>query len=271
MTYLVTGATGKAGREVVARLQRGGHPVRALTRDARRAGLAGVEVVEGDLTRPETLETAFKGVTGVHLLTIGGDDYATLTTGPEIVRLAAEAGVRRISVLWNGFWGPVEQAVATSGLEWTVLEATDFYANTFTWAERLRTSGLLDEPYADVPTAGVDEADVGAVSAAVLTSEGHGGQRYTVTGPEVLSPRDKLRILGDAVGQRFTFDELTRQQALDRYSAAGMDPEMAEFLLDWHGNPPAAATRVSPVVERLLGRPPRAFASWAAENAASFR
>ncbi|CAL9670558.1 NAD(P)H azoreductase [Actinosynnema sp. ALI-1.44] len=271
MTFLVTGATGKAGGEVVAHLRRGGHPVRALTRDARRAGLTGVEVVEGDLTRPETLETAFKGVTGVHLLTVGGDDYATLTTGPEIVRLATEAGVRRISVLWNGFWGPVEQAVATSGLEWTVLEATDFHANTFTWAERLRTSGVLDEAFADVPTAGVDEADVGAVSAAVLASGGHGGRRYPVTGPEVLSPRDKLRILGDAVGQRFTFDELTRRQALDRYVAGGMDVEMAEFLLDWHGHPPAAATRVSPVVQDVLGRPPRGFVAWAAENAASFR
>lgn len=67
MTFLVTGATGKAGRHVVDHLLHGGQQVRALTRDPAKADLPPqVEVVAGDLTAPETLAPAFDGVTGVH-------------------------------------------------------------------------------------------------------------------------------------------------------------------------------------------------------------
>lgn len=103
MTFLVTGATGRAGRHVVDHLLRTGRRVRALTRNPDGAGLPEpVEVVRGDLTDPGTLGPAFDGVEGVHLLTVGGDDYATLRTGPELVRLAEKAGGRRVALLWNG-------------------------------------------------------------------------------------------------------------------------------------------------------------------------
>src|SRR5688500_4754052 len=103
-----------------------------MTREPARAVdlPAGVEVVAGDLTDPATLPAALDGVVGVHLLTIGGNDYATLGTGPEIVELAEKAGVRRIAVLWNGKPGPVEDAVRAGGVEWTMLQAVDFMSNT---------------------------------------------------------------------------------------------------------------------------------------------
>jgi len=50
---LVTGATGRVGREVVTQLLAAGVPVRALTRRPATAALpADVEVVAGDLTVP---------------------------------------------------------------------------------------------------------------------------------------------------------------------------------------------------------------------------
>lgn len=61
MTILVTGATGTIGSVLVGRLIDAGHRVRALTRDAQAANLPEqVEVVEGDLTRPESLEPALR-------------------------------------------------------------------------------------------------------------------------------------------------------------------------------------------------------------------
>lgn len=115
MTLLVTGATGKAGRHVVRHLLEAGHQVRALTRDPARAALPdGAEVVAGDLTDPASLAPALRGVLGVHLITVGGDDYATLRTGPELVTRFTEAGVRRVVVLWNGQPGPVEEAFERS-------------------------------------------------------------------------------------------------------------------------------------------------------------
>ncbi len=91
---LVTGATGRIGGEVVAGLLAAGAKVRALTRDPAAARLpAGVEVVAGDLTRPESLEAGLDNVAAVFLAW-----PAPAATAPEVVaRVAAHA--RRIVLL----------------------------------------------------------------------------------------------------------------------------------------------------------------------------
>lgn len=273
MTYLVTGATGRAGRHVVSELLARGVPVRALTRDPARAAVlpAGVEVVAGDLTDPATLTTAFEGVVGVHLLTVGGDDYATLSTGPEIVALARRAGVRRLAVLWNGRPGPVEEAVRAGPLEWTMLQPVDFMGNTLGWADSIRGAGEVHEPFADVRSALVDEADVGAVAAEVLTGDGHAGRVYTLTGPQALTPRQRLATVAEAVGRDLRFVELTEEQARARWRRAGYDEELVDLLASWQGDPPPVAYTVTDTAARLLGRPPRTFADWARAHAAAFR
>jgi uncharacterized protein YbjT (DUF2867 family) len=274
MTYLVTGATGKAGRHVVDHLLRAGHPVRALTRDPARAAArlpAGVEVVAGDLTRPDSLEPALAGVTGLHLLTAAGEDYATLRTGPRIVELAREAGVRRVTVLWNGAPGPVEEAVADSDLEWTRLQPVDFMGNTLGWADDIRTGNVVREPFGDALNAVVDEYDVGAVAAAVLTGDGHAGRAYTLTGPAALSARDQVRVIAATIGADLRFVELSEEQARQRWRDAGHGEELVDLLLAWRADPPAAAYTVVPTVAELLGRPPRGYATWVAEHAAAFR
>jgi uncharacterized protein YbjT (DUF2867 family) len=269
MTYLVTGATGKAGRQVVTALLDGGHRVRALTRDPVRATFpAGVEVVVGDLTKPSSVP--FDGVVGVHLITVGGDDYATLDTGPELADLAKKAGVRRVAVLWNGEPGPVEAAIEKSGLDWTWLQANDFMGNAHHLAPAIRADGQVVEPFGDVPAAVVDEADVGAVSAAVLTQDGHSGKAYALTGPEALTPRQRLAIIGAAIGHELRFVELTEAQARERWRQQGVAEEMIDILASWQGHPPPHAYTVTAAVEEILGRPPRSFAQWAADHVSAF-
>jgi len=121
VTTLVTGATGNTGRHVVAELLRRGERVRALTRNpVAAAGRFPVEVelVTGTHTTPERLDAALDGVNRLHITVTAGLAEA----GPELVRRAVGAGVRRITVVWGGEVGPVEQAVADSGVEWTRLE-----------------------------------------------------------------------------------------------------------------------------------------------------
>jgi len=67
---LVTGGTGLIGSEVVRLLSQAGVPARALVRDPRTGPeLPGVTWVIGDLTKPETLPSAFAGCTKLFLLT----------------------------------------------------------------------------------------------------------------------------------------------------------------------------------------------------------
>ncbi|MFG3440168.1 NAD(P)H-binding protein [Nonomuraea sp. NPDC047897] len=271
MTYLVTGATGSVGRHVVDELLRAGHPVRALTRDPARAALPeGVQVVRGDLTRTTTLAPALDGVTGVHLIDVGGPNYTPLPNGQEIVDLLARAGVRRVTLLSSWAPGTLEPAVTGSDLEWTYVQPTEFMANALAWAESVRTGGVVEEAFGATRTAMVHEADIGAVIAAALTEDGHAGNSYGLTGPELLDMPAKVRILAQAIGREITYVELTVEQLRERHRAQGVPQEMIDFHVAAFGEVPEDAYQVTPTIEQVTGCPPRTFRQWAQEHAGAF-
>ncbi len=144
---LVTGAAGFSGSRIIARLaQEGEHPralVRNLERARRRLPESGVELIQGDTTRPDTLEAAVAGVdTVIHTAFITADRkqgpgvnyYETNVQGTtNLVAAARRAGVRRIVVLSGLGTKPAapgsymqgrylaEEAVKQSGLGWSIL------------------------------------------------------------------------------------------------------------------------------------------------------
>ncbi|MFD4371907.1 SDR family oxidoreductase [Streptomyces sp. NPDC058486] len=271
--FLVTGATGTVGRQLVAALTAAGHEVRALTRDAARAAdlPPGAEAYVGDLTDPETLAGAFEGVTGVHLITFGGPYFTPLETAPRLLELARAAGVRRVTVLHGGGETPLEDAVrAADDLDWTVLMPVEFMANALEWADGIATTGAVREPFTDRKSAMVHEADIAAVAATALTEDGHGGREYLITGPEVLTVTDKAAILAAARGARIDVVELSETEAVEEWRAAGQPEDLIEFLLDVYGNTPEVGRTVADTVEKVTGRPARTFAEWAAAHASAF-
>jgi uncharacterized protein YbjT (DUF2867 family) len=269
---LVTGATGTVGRQVVAELLARGHEVRALTRDAAKAAFpAGVEVVEGDLTQPDGLAPALEGITGLHLITFGGAAFTPLETGPRILELARSAGVRRITVLHGGGPTPLEDAVrADDGVVWTVLMPVEFMANALEWADGIVASGEVREPFVSRLSAMVHEGDIGAVAAVALTEEGHAGQEYVITGPELLTVGDKVATIAAAAGREIALVELTEEQAVEQWRAVGLTEDVVGFLLEAYGNTPEVGRTVASTVEKVTGRPARTFAQWAAEHADAF-
>ncbi|WP_280498081.1 NmrA family NAD(P)-binding protein [Nocardia asiatica] len=269
MTTLVTGATGNTGRHVVTELVRRGERVRALTRNPAAAAKilpTGVELAAGTHTAPERLDAALEGVSRLHVTVTAG----LAEVGPELVRRAVAAGVRRITVVWGGRVGPVEQAVADSGVEWTRLEPQEFMSNTLTWIESVRAEGVVREPY-DFPSALVHEADIAAVAAVALLQDGHAGHAYNLTGPQSLTPRERIAILSSAVGRDIAFVPITHEHAVDRLVATGVSRADAEYVIDWYAAPGPAATTVVDTVERITGRPARTFEQWVAEHAQRFR
>jgi len=272
MTILITGATGNVGRHLVGQLLQTGHAVRALTRNAANAQLpAGVEIVEGDLTKPETLAPALEGVSGLHLINFNGDDYAPLQTGKTLMAMAERAGVQRVTVLLGGDKGALEQAVEESSLAWTLLQPVEFMSNGLTFASEIQAGGAVQVPFADRRSAIVHDADIAAVGAVVLTEQGHGGQTYTITGGEVLTPRDMIRTIGDALGREIAIKELNEAEARTAWQAAGLPADTIEFLIWVYANTPPIGYTVVPTVQQVTNRPPRTFKQWVAENIEHFK
>jgi uncharacterized protein YbjT (DUF2867 family) len=272
MKILVTGATGNIGRMVVDELlARGADDVRALTTNPARAQLPdGVEVAEGYLRRLETLPAAFAGVDRVYLAPV-------LETVTDVVRLAREAGVRHIVDLSEDEttdWQPIAQAVESSGLGWTHLYAGEFVENTAVWADQVRTTGEVREPYPDAANAPVAMDDIARVAATVLLEEGsaegsHAGRVHTLTGPETMTRAERVRRLGQVLGRDLTF----RQVSLDE-AAAALEPSMGEYAR-WYvegfagmvERPQLATTTIADVT----GAPATTFEQWAVANADAFR
>ena len=274
MRIFVTGATGTVGRHVVEHLLTVGAQVRALSRRPESARLpATVEVVGGDLEKPEFLASALEGIDRMYLLAAGNTQ--------QVVHLAKQAGVRRIVVLSSAsagfendpggeFHRAAERAVEDSGLELTHVRPGMFAGNLLDWAGAIRTEGVVKAPYDAARQAPVHELDVAVVAATALWSDGHNGKIYTLSGPEALTKAEQVAAISKGTGREIRFEELTPEQWREH-----VKEETPPFVVDWllglwaqtvdHPEP------VLPTVQEVLGRPARTLVEWAADHAEDFR
>ncbi|ROT33988.1 NAD(P)H-binding protein [Micromonospora sp. HM5-17] len=288
MTILVTGATGTVGRLVVELLVKAGERVRAMTRDPRSARFPdGVEVVPGDLTKPAGMTAALTGVERMYL-------FPVAQTAREVVERARQAGVRRVVVLSSGavtggfdidFHPPVERAVEESGLEWTHVRPGEFMANRlWIWGPSIRAESVVREPFPDVAWCPVHERDIAEVAAAALLEDGHHGRAYDLNGPELISRREQVRAIAEAIGRDVRLEVVTPERARELYrQQGGFAADNADFLLgftDYAGNEsdPTSIENLNlgergplPTAQDVTGRPARTFAQWARDHADDFR
>ncbi|GAA0258482.1 NAD(P)H-binding protein [Saccharothrix mutabilis subsp. mutabilis] len=269
---VVTGATGNVGRPLVETLAAAGEEVVAVSRGT---GVTGVPHRRADLTDPASLAPALVGASAVFLLT--SPDY--LGSGAafgDVVDVVRAAGVRRVVLLSSQGVATgrhpdgIEQAVRSSGLEWTVLQPGAFASNAFQWAQPISTSRTAAAPFGDVALPVVHTSDIADVAAAVLRSESHAGRSYVLTGPAAITPRQQVAAIGEALGEPVEFVELSRAEA-----KAGMLRHMpepvVETTLDLLGTPTPLEQSVNPDVESVLDRPARPFTDWVRRNVVAFK
>ncbi|WP_331748298.1 NAD(P)H-binding protein [Streptomyces chartreusis] len=277
---VVTGATGNIGRPLTQALTEAGQQVKAVSRHTA-AVPNGVRHVAADLAKPASLKPALDGAKALFLL-LSGDLHATGASPADIISEAANSGVRRVvllstlGVVTRPFGSTriamraLEDTLRESGLEWAILRPGGFASNALWWAESVRAQQVVAAPFGDVGVPIIDPADIAEVAAACLVDDRHTGGLYELTGPEVITPRQQAAAIAAALGSPVRFHELTRDEAKAAMTQ-NMPAELADDTLDILGSPSPAELRVSPDVERVLGRAPRPFANWAARNVAAFR
>jgi uncharacterized protein YbjT (DUF2867 family) len=276
---LVTGATGNIGREVVAQLRAAGCPVRALSRKPPQANLPDdVDVARADLMAPETLDRALDHVAAVFLVWV-----APLASAADaIARIASRVGrivflsapirtahpfFQQPNVLRSVHAG-VEELIEQSGVRWTILRPGPFALNCLSWwAPQIRNGDVVRWFHGEAATAPVHEHDIAAVAIRALCGKGHDGRDYVLTGPQSLTQREQLAIIGDSIGRTLIFDEISPDVARRDLLAPAW---VADMVLSAYAAAVDRPALVTSTIEDVTGTPARTFREWATDHAADF-
>ena len=209
MTILVTGATGRVGRQVVHQLANRGADVRALVRDPSKADFpASVNVVQGDMLDLDSLRRAFVGVRTLFLLNaVAGDEF---TQALIALNVARESGVERVvylsvmhaerfvNVPHFAVKSGAERMIEQMGFSATILRPAYFMDNEHIVKDVIVNHGVYPMPIGSKGVAMVDTRDIAEVAAIELIRRDAAPGKLpvetinlvgpdTLTGPELAS------------------------------------------------------------------------------------
>lgn len=262
---LITGATGTIGSHVVRLLSEQGVPFRAMSRRAHPGH------VQADFEDPASLNRALAGVDTVFLVTVppaptADHDFA-------LVNAARAAGVRKIvklSAIGSGevFGGQTigawhvaaEEAIEAGGFAWTMLRPPSFASNLLAHRALILAGEPVPNLAGDARQAVIDPRDVAEVAVAALTGNAHDGQRYDLTGPELLTFADQASILGRVLGRTVRITDAT--------DILGRLPAEVATGIDWARA--GGTAYLTDHVHRILGRPAGTFEQWVHDHRAAF-
>lgn len=278
--YLVTGATGNVGSNVVAQLLDRGEKVRVFTRDPGRAALWGdrVEVAIGEFGRPDTFARAIAGVEGAFLMNGGPDAEpfrqliaaAKAQGDPRIVFLStilASAPEFQIGKLHKD----KEDAIRESGLQGRFVRPGGFMTNAYQWIGPIKAEGIVYNAMGAGKSAPVAPEDIAAVAVSALTGSKLSGETFEVTGGQLLSVGEQVNILAEVLGKPIRCVDVPVETAIQGLIRAGVPAQIAaavgqsfEAVRDGRG------AAITDTIESVTGRPPKTFEAWAREHASRF-
>lgn len=284
---LITGATGKIGKELVLDLFARQSPFRAMVRSkeaVQTLEARGLQAVQGDLEHPETYGAALANIQTVFLLTTPQPDSVAIER--KFLTACKSMGVERVvrlSAMGANPWassallrnhGRCEAQLEESGLPWTILRPTIFMQNLAPFiGPTVSAESTLYAPAGAALMPWVDTRDIAAAAGAVLTSKGHEGLVYEITGPEALSYTDVAERLSTMLGRRIRFVDVPDGAARQSMVSMGISPWLAEGMITLYHlfKVNGATAMVLGTVERLTGRTPRTLMAYLQENEAAFR
>jgi len=280
----LTGATGKIGGETAKQLIENGASLRALVRDEARAAdlnAAGVELVVGDIADASIVRQGLDGADAAFLLLPNGEhqeanekrftDLAVAAGVKHLVKMSSmEAVAEAETPIPRAHWA-AEEYIRASGLDWTMIKPNFFMQNLLASAGSIKAQRKFFLPMGDGTTGMADARDIGAVCAEVLTGEGHAGQSYEITGPEVLSFFDVADRFSEVLGEKVEYVPLPMEQFREK---------MSGILVPWHLNAVCELFReiseigldhTTDTFKKLMGRNPISLKQFIEDNLALYK
>lgn len=283
-TILITGATGNVSMGVIAQLKGSGHTLRALVRNldkAQELTRQGVELHVGDLEKPWTLAPAFAGADTVWVLAAPGPRapeqssnalWAARQGGARhVVRMSAVGAAHDAPTINSRLHALSDAELAGSGIPFTILKPHFFMQNLLMAAQSVAGQGAMYLALGDARLGFIDSRDISEFAAQVLTTPGHEGKTYTLTGPASLSLHEVSAAIGAAVGKTVTYVPVPVDAARQSMAEMGMDEWMVNALCDYF----AAYSKnwgnfVTDDFQRVTGRAPRSIEQFAEDFAGAF-
>jgi uncharacterized protein YbjT (DUF2867 family) len=281
---LVTGGTGTSGAEIVRQLAAAGTPFRVMARNPEKAvarNLPGVQVVPGDLSKPETLPATLKGVDRLLLSSPASPNQVELESN--MIRAARQAGVRHVVKLsamtadpnslsmFPRVHGQLEQQVRESGMRWTFLRPSFFMENLLGLAGMVK-AGAVYQPAADGKAALVATADIAAVAVEALTEPGHEGNAYDITGPQLLSYDDIAATFSKVLRRPVTYQNIPPEVAMQTMLDQSMSIWLVEGISDLMAQLRTGEyARLSDAVEEVGKKEPVSLEKFIGEHAEVFK
>ncbi len=280
MKVLVVGGTGTVGTAVVAQLRASGVEPRVMSRSAAKAAPlpAGTVHVAGDLAQPASLPAAFTGVDGVFLLApVGSDETAQSLAGVDAAKAAGARHIVYLSVVMPpgseviphfASKIPVEQAVQSSGIPWTILRPNNFFQNDLWFRDAITTYGVYPQPIGPRGLNRVDVRDIAEAAANAFT-RGVGGI-VPLNGPRGLTGDDTARVYSEILRRpvRYGGDDL---DVWAKQASAMMPPWMVQdmrIMYDYFIRKGVHASGTDFAAQQnLLGHAPRPFEAFVQELA----
>lgn len=276
----VTGSTGQLGGRVATRLATLGQPQRLLVRNLTRAPqLPGAEIVQASYEDRPSMRAALSGVQTLFL--VSGYGPTRLEQHYSAIDAAIAAGVERI--VYTSFLAAAplatftharehyltEQRIRATGRHYTFLRPTFYLDRAPRW---FSNEGVIKGPAGNGTITWVSRDDLADVAVAVLTTSGHDGASYNITGAQALTLAEAAEQLSRATGLPASYQPETIEEA--RASRAKLNPSDWE-LEAWVSTYVAIATGemsvVSHTVEALIGHAPQTLADYVHQHPESYQ
>lgn len=273
---LVAGANGLNGRAFLAKLSEAGIPARAMVRNTEHAtSLANetTEIIQADLSNPDSLKTALDGIECAYIVTAIQPDCVQLFSN--FFTAAKDAGVKHIIKL-SGLGATAQakseilrqhyqsdQQLINSGISYTIIQPNSFFQNLFWQKKSIRVKNRFGISMGNASQSLVDVRDVAEASMQILNNDKHRNKVYQLTGPESLTYNDIAdrfsEILQRPIRYRPTTSSHTKQEML----AGGVPSWNANALAEIQETfATGDFSFITDDLEMILGKNPKNFSAF---------